>query len=87
MKTGSTNIRDDIDVIATVVYEGRYDDWFDIFFETRGSNPVHNGGDLYIDGKLLRGEVVVPTYLVDLGYYFTGVSAETFILHDNITTI
>ena len=77
----------DYDVIATVVYEGRYDDWFDIFFETRGSNPVHNGGDLYIDGKLLRGEVVVPTYLVDLGYYFTGVSAETFILHDNITTI
>ena len=77
----------DYDQIAAVIYEGSYDDWFNIYFETRGSNPVHNGGDLYIDGEPLCGEVIVPSYITDLGHFFTGISAETFILHDKITTI
>lgn len=77
----------DYDQIATVIYEGSYADWFNIYFETRGSNPVHNGGDLYIDGEPLCGEVIVPSYITDLGHFFTGISAETFILHDKITTI
>lgn len=58
--------------LVNVYYEGTLDDWCQIEFSNDGSNPIINGGDLYLNGELVTS-VVIPDHISTVPkYVFAG---------------
>ena len=72
--------------LDTAYYGGTESDWWAISFSSRGSNPVHHGGDLYIKGEVVKS-MTVPSAITSLGYQLSGISFEEVTLHNDITEI
>lgn len=72
--------------LSKVYYGGTESDWWNISFSSRGSNPVHHGGDLYIKGEAVKS-MTVPSAITSLGYQLSGISFESVTLHNDITDI
>ena len=72
--------------LDTAYYGGTESDWWTISFSSRGSNPVHHGGDLYIKGEAVKS-MTAPSAITTLGYQLSGISFESVTLHNDITEI
>ena len=55
--------------IDQVYYEGTLAQWCAIDFPDRFANPTFNTANLYVDGQLLEGELVVPEGITRIGDY------------------
>ena len=72
--------------LSKAYYGGTESDWWAISFSSRGSNPIHHGGDLYIKGEAVKS-MTVPSAITSLGYQLSGISFEEVTLHNDITEI
>lgn len=72
-----------------VYYSGDVSDWAAIEFGNQNSNPVYNREKLYIDNKLLSGDIVISDGTMKIGSYafygFSGITGVT--LPKTITAI
>ncbi len=77
-----TNLKD-------VYYSGNLSGWCKIEFYDYHSNPMIYATNLYINGKLLEGEITIPDSVTNIGNYtFGGCSGLTGItIPDSVTTI
>ena len=60
--SGCANLKD-------VYYTGDLSDWCKIKFNDWGSNPMSYATNLYINGKLLEGEITIPDDITSVGNY------------------
>ena len=68
-------------------YEGTLEEWCNISFKGGGANPLHSGGNLYINNQLVTS-VTIPDCITAIGYCFTGCTSLTeIILHNEISSI
>ena len=81
-----SSVFDCCEILDKVYYGGTESDWWNISFGSRGSNPVHHGGDLIIGGEAVKS-MTVPSSITSLGYQLSGISFEEVTLHDDITEI
>ncbi len=79
---GCTNLKD-------VYYTGDLGDWCKINFYGYYSNPMSYATNLYINGKLLKGEITIPDDVASIGdYIFQGCTGLTSItIPDSVTSI
>ena len=77
--------------LQDVYYCGDLADWCNIYFESgdTSTNPMTYADNLYINGKLLQGELIIPKGLTSIGNYtFAGFSSLTSItIPDSVTSI
>lgn len=65
----------------------KIDYWCRISFEAKSSNPLYNGENLYVDGKL-RKNIVLPDTLTTIKQYaFGGSKASSFKLPESLKKI
>ena len=57
------------DGIDQIYYEGTLEQWCAIDFPTRFANPTFDTANMYIDGQLLEGELVIPEGVTGIGSY------------------
>ena len=67
------------DALVKVSYTGTLEDWCDISFEGSGSNPVSNGGVLYIDNTPVTDIVIPDTITAINNGVFEGFKSLTSI--------
>ena len=75
--------------LTDVQYQGDLSGWLGIEFGSSSSNPMSNADNLYIKGKLLQGELVIPEGTDKIGdYAFKGCNGLTrIILPKGVTSI
>ena len=75
--------------LTNVYYLGTLEQWCDVFFAYDKSNPMYYADNLYIDGKLLEGELVIPANVTTIGSHaFVGcTNLESISIPDSVTTI
>ncbi len=75
--------------LTDVYYQGNLSGWLEIDFGTNYSNPMAYADNLYINGKLLQGEIIIPEGTEKIGdYAFSGCSGLTSIsIPDRVTSI
>ncbi len=79
---GCENLKD-------VYYTGDLGDWCKVEFDDYYSNPMLYATNLYINGKLLEGEITIPDDITSIGdYTFHGCTSLTSItIPDSVTSI
>ena len=79
---GCENLKD-------VYYTGDLGDWCKVEFDGYYSNPMLYATNLYINGKLLEGEITIPDDITSIGdYTFHGCTSLTSItIPDSVTSI
>lgn len=84
-----SNVFKDCKNLKTIYYEGTLEQWCNILFQNIYGNPCSNGVDLYIQGKKLEGELIIPDGLTSIGYFtFAGLQDLTdIIIPTSVTTI
>lgn len=71
--------------LADVYYSGDIASWCNISF---GDSPLRFGENLYIDGKLLEGDVNIPNSVTKIGNYaFDGSGITNVIISDSVISI
>ena len=55
--------------LTDVYYEGDIAGWCNISFESDNSNPMYYADNLYINGELLQGELILPNSITSIGDY------------------
>ena len=77
------------DRLTDVYYTGDIAGWCGISFRNGTSNPVYRADNLYIDGKLVEGELIIPDSVTTIGSYaFTWCTSLTSVtIGDSVTTI
>lgn len=86
VKSIESSAFDSCENLSKAYYGGTESDWWAISFSSRGSNPIHHGGDLYIKGEAVKS-MTVPSAITSLGYQLSGISFEEVTLHNDITEI
>ena len=86
VKNFESSVFDYCEKLNKVYYGGLESDWWAISFSSRGSNPLHQGADLYIGGEVVKS-MTVPSTITSLGYQLSGISFESVELHNDITDI
>ena len=74
--------------LAAIYYTGTIADWCSISFDSQTSNPGFYTAELYIDGKLMSGELVIPaevTQINDFALY--GWDITSLVLSKGVTVI
>ena len=73
--------------LTDVYYQGDLSGWLGIEFGNYASNPMYYADNLYINGELLQGELVIPEGTEKIGdYAFYGCSDLTSITIPNSVT-
>ena len=75
--------------LTDVYYQGDLSGWLGIEFGNFASNPMEYAANLYIKGKLLQGELVIPEGTEKIGdYAFRGYTGLTSVaIPDGVTSI
>ena len=75
--------------LTDVYYEGTLEQWRNITFADEYANPMYYATNLYINGELLEGEVIIPDGETSIGNYaLMGCDRVTSItIPDSVTTI
>ncbi len=61
------------DSLMDVYYTGDISGWCAISFGSRSANPMYYAENVYLDGKLIDGEVIIPDSVTSIGdYTFSG---------------
>ena len=75
--------------LTDVYYQGDLSGWLGIVFGDHDSNPMYYADNLYINGELLQGDVVIPEGTEKIGNYAfsdcTGLTSIT--IPDSVTSI
>ena len=76
------------DYLTSVYYNGDVAGWCGITFGDSSANPVCYADNLYIDGKLVEGELVIPDEVTSIPEYaFRGQAITRVTIPDSVTTI
>ena len=75
--------------LTDVYYQGDLSGWSEIEFGTNEANPMYYAKNLYINGELLQGDIVIPEGTEKIGEYaFYNCSGLTSItIPDSVTSI
>ena len=77
------------DSLTDVYYTGDIAGWCNISFYDNTSNPMYSAENLYIDGELLQGELIIPDGVTSIGSYAfyncTGLTSVT--IPDSVISI
>ena len=75
--------------LTDVYYQGDLSGWSEIEFGGEHANPMRYAGNLYINGQLLQGEIVIPDGTEKIGdYAFYNCSSLTSVtIPDGMTSI
>ena len=75
--------------LTDVYYQGDLSGWLEIEFDDYTTNPMYYADNLYINGELLKGDIVVPEGTKKIGAYaFYGCDALTSVtIPDSVTSI
>lgn len=75
--------------LTDVYYQGDLSGWLGIEFDGPYSNPRNYADNLYINGELLQGELVIPEGTEKIGYdAFLGCTGLTsIVIPDSVTSI
>ena len=74
--------------LTDVYYQGDLSGWSEIEFSNDSANPMHDADNLYINGELLQGEVVIPEGTEKIGdYVFFGSGLTSITIPDSVTSI
>ena len=58
------------------LYVPDFNYWLSINLTSSTSNPMYNGGKLYVNGRLVTN-IVIPSGISSIGYHFTGCNSIT----------
>ena len=77
------------DSLKDVYYTGDLAGWCGISFRSNGSNPMSCADNLYIDGKLLEEELVIPDSVTSIGSssFPHCTSLTSIVIHKGVTNI
>ncbi len=79
--------------IVEVYYDGTIDDWASIEFNhgyaynSEGSNPMYFGAGLYINDKLVEGEITINVATVSASAFSSYTKVTSVILSDNVVEV
>ena len=75
--------------LTDVYYQGDLSGWSEIEFGSSDANPMYYADNLYINGQLLQGEIVIPEGTEKIGdYAFYNCSGLTsIVIPDSVTSI
>ena len=75
--------------LTDVYYQGNLSGWLEIDFGTNYSNPMAYADNLYINGKLLQGEIIIPEGTEKIGDYafYECDSLASITIPDSVTSI
>ena len=74
--------------LTNVYYTGDIAGWCGISFVNVYANPMVYADNLYIDGKLVKGELVIPDEVTSIpAYAFRGQAITRITIPDSVTTI
>ena len=78
---------DECNNLTDVYYQGDLSGWLEIVFASATANPMYYADNLYINGQLLQGEIVIPEGTEKIGAYaFSGCSGLTSVTIGNSVT-
>ena len=80
---------DECSGLTEVYYQGDLSGWLGIEFADSSANPMVYTKNVYIDGQLLQGDIVIPDGTEKIGdYAFYNCSGLTSVtIHDSVTSI
>ena len=75
--------------LTDVYYKGDIAGWCNILFGSSYANPMYYADNLYIDGELIKGELIIPDSVTSIGNYAfsncTGLTSVT--IGNSVTSI
>ncbi|MBR2956191.1 MAG: leucine-rich repeat domain-containing protein, partial [Clostridia bacterium] len=76
------------DNLTSVYYNGDVAGWCGITLGDSSANPMYYADNLYIDGKLVEGELVIPDSVTSIpAYAFRGQAITSVTIPDSVITI